>query len=205
MTPVIQIYKSVHRFEKPNYTTETRKKLNQWPDSIISRIGYLEDGRLVLPAGIEIPDLNQTGLILLQDIISPNPYQTHAANQPLIGLSRPWRQCSFELLNLKSNGEASFDLYLDYTHNRMQIGIPERADHKIAELTAQKPVRYQVNGKSDGTLTRGRQRTYMEFDYVLQYLGQADRIEVMDLSKIEKRKSIPIESCHRVDERKILY
>lgn len=40
MTTVIQIFKSVRIFQKPDYTPETRKELGEWPDSIKSSSGY---------------------------------------------------------------------------------------------------------------------------------------------------------------------
>ena len=53
MTPVIQIYKSMVRLEKPDYTTEARQLLDYWDDSIVSKAGFLADQTLYLPVGTE--------------------------------------------------------------------------------------------------------------------------------------------------------
>ena len=53
MTTIIQIFKSVRIIEKPDYTPESRKQLGIWPESIESASGYVENGKIYLPASLK--------------------------------------------------------------------------------------------------------------------------------------------------------
>lgn len=226
MTDVIQIFKSVERIEKPDYTTETRQILDQWGESFVSKTGYLTEHTLCLPTGTkQEPDLKTADLIIIQDISGFDPFlienswnktnmqdcfkgskKSHilSANRQLICFNRPSRLWTFEIFKIKENKSNNFDLSLNYSANESYIGIPKRDDHKIAELKLHRPIRYRLNGKSDFTMTGRKQRTFLEYDYIFEYLGQADKIEYKDLNKIEKTKTIPTDIYKLVDERKLL-
>jgi len=226
MTDVIQIFKSVERIKKPDYSTETRHLLHKWGDSIVSKTGYLSDGTLVLPIDKkQEPDLVTADLVIVQDINGFDPFFVEkfwdktnlpswfidsrknyvlAANRQLICFNQLLRKEAFEIFRIGKNESGTFDLYLNYSSNEFHIGIPKRDDHKIAELKLNQPIRYKVNGKSDFTMTGRKQRTFIEYDYIFEYLGKADRMEFKDLNKIEMIKSMPDNKYKLVDERKIL-
>jgi len=111
---------------------------------------------------------------------------------------------SFELFWIKKSQANNFELFIDYVSNSMTIGTPKRENHKIAELKAGNPLRYKINGKSDFTMTGRKQRAFYEFDYVFELYEQIEKIEYLDLNKISKIKTIPIEACKLINERKIL-
>ena len=226
MTEVIQILKSVERIEKPDYSTETRQLLDQWGDSFVSKTGYLKDRTLILPTDTkQEPDLKTTDLVIIQDINGFDPFLVEkfwektnlpswfkdgrksyvlSTNRQLTCFKRLSRLGTFEIFKIGRNNSGTFDLHLNYSANEFHIGIPKRDDHKIAELKLNKPIRYKVNGKSDFTMTGRKQRTFVEYDYIFEYLGQADKIEFRDLNKIGKTKTIPTDNYKLVDERKIL-
>ncbi len=226
MPDVIQILKSVERIKKPDYSTEARQLPGPWGDSFVSRTGFLEDHTLFLPTDTKHePDLKTADLVIIQDINGFDPFLVEkswdkttlpewfkdsrksyvlSTNRQLICFNRPSKPRAFEIFKIEKNKSGTFDLHLNYTANEFHIGIPKRDDHKIAELKLHKPIRYKVNGKSDFTMTGRKQRTFVEYDYIIEYLGQADKIEFRDLNKIEKTKTIPIDNYKLVDERKIL-
>ena len=109
---------------------------------------------------------------------------------------------TFEIFRIEKKDPDSFNLYLDYSGNQFSIGIPGRDDHKIAAIKLNQPVRYRVNGKSDFTMSGRKQRTFAEYDYLIEYVGQADKIVLKDQDKIETIKIKP--NYKLVDERKIL-
>lgn len=220
MTDVIQIWKSLKRIEKPDYTPEIRQQ-EVWEKERVSKTGYLESGTLYLPADAQFkPNLKTDDLILLQDIDGfdaydikkdcngknlPEHHYSHilASNPQVASFSRPPKPRLFEIFKIERNENGGFEIHLNYSANRHYIGLPEREDHRIAVLYKDKPIRFKINGKADFTLSSRKQRTFYEYDYILEHLGQADSIVYKDLSQIERTKAVPTES-KLVDERRVL-
>ena len=222
MTDIVQIYKSVDRIEKPDYNTASRQSVGVW-ESIASKTGFLKDGIISLPIESKNdPKLRNADLIIIQDIKGFDPFLVNkswdnsqfpewfknsrkeylnSVNLQLKSfstLSRPW---TFEIFELRKTDNDSIEIWLKYSDT---IGIPKRESHKIAELKVGKPIRFKINGKDDYTMTGRKQRTFSEFDYILEYIGTAYKIEYRELNKIEMTKTIPEADCKVIDERKIL-
>lgn len=227
MADIIQIWKSVERIEKPIYKLEPKHSVYKWGNSIISKTGYLQSDTLFLPQNSKKePNLKKADLLIIQDIKGFDPFliksfwdktnlpswfkndrksQSISANPQLLYFNSPKKLWPFEIFKIEKSNSDTFDIHLNYSANDYQIGIPKRDDHKIAELKLNNPIRYRVNGKSDFTMSGRKQRTFVEFDYIFEYLGQADNVEFKDLNKIEKVKQIPSDRCKQVDERKVLH
>lgn len=222
MTDVVQIYKSVDRIEKPDYDTTSRQSVGVW-ETIVSKTGFLNEGIITLPIESKNdPKVKNADLIIIQDIKGFDPFvvnkswdnsQFHewfknsrkeylnSVNLQLKGfsiLSKPW---TFEIFELKRTDNDCIEVWLNYSDT---IGIPKRESHKIAELKVGKPIRFKINGKDDFTMSGRKQRTFSEFDYILEYLGTADKIEYKELNKIETTKTVLVKECKVIDERKIL-
>ena len=226
MIDVIQIFKSAERFKKDDYETDKLQLLNLWEESFTSSTGYLENGTLYLPdVGKQEPDLLNAHTIILQDINSFDPFhfampleksQQHRwfkdFNKNHVLLVKDQAICyyrlshslTFEIFRIEKKLPDCFNLYLNYSENPLAIGVPERDDHKIAEIKLNKPVRYKLNGKSDFTMTGRKQRTFAEYDYLIEYVGQADKIVFKDFKKMETIRNKPKKEYKLVDERKIL-
>lgn len=220
MTDVIQIWKSLRRIEKPDYIPEIRQQ-EVWEKVRVSKTGYLESGTLYLPADTQFkPNLKTDDLILLQDIDGfdayaikkdctgqnlPEHHYSHilASNPQVASFSRPPKPRLFEIFKIERNENGGFDIDLNYSANRYYIGLPEREDHRIAVLYKDKPIRFKINGKADFTLSSRKQRTFYEYDFILEHLGQADSIVYKDLNQIERTKAVPTEP-KLVDERRML-
>ena len=227
MTHIIQLFKSHTRVSKPNYTPEKRKSISEWPESIESQTGFLEDETLILPKDKENqPNLRSARLVIIQDILGFQPEQIMNAwgkqnvpswfsesriayelsENPQFGSflysSKPW---PFELFRIEIEEQNAFSLFLNHLANRTNIGIPERENHKIAVLKKNQPIRYRINGKSDFTLSgRGTQRIFSEYDYIMEYLGKVQSIDFQDIQTLRVSKEIPHQKCKLIDERKIL-
>ena len=226
MIDVIQIYKSKGIFGKSSYTPENRKRFDNLNQTVESKNGYAENGILYLPIEYKnYPDLQAADLIIVQDTDGFNPFLIHESlgsfdlsegdfrsrrdflikdNKPFIGLRQLDSPKSFEIFKICKPSSDTFELFIDYVSNAMIIGMPERVNHKIGVLKKNQPVRYKINGKSDFTLTGRKQRTFCEFDYIFELIGQVDKIEFLELNKINKSKKIPVADCKLIDERKIL-
>ena len=226
MTDVIQIYRSKGVFGKSSYTPENRKHFNNLNETVESENGYFENGIMYLPLEYKThPDLQTADLIIIQDTDGFNPFLIHAShnsvdlpegdfrsrrdflikdNKPFTGLRQLSAPKPFELFKICKSGTDTFELFIDYIANAMIIGMPERENHKIGELKKNQPIRYKINGKSDFTLTGRKQRTFCEFDYIFEWIGQVDKIEFPERNKLKKCKKIPLTECKLIDERKIL-
>ena len=225
MIDVIQIFKLEERFKKDEYEAGKLRVLNQSEDSLMSRTGYLENHTLYLPdMGKQEPDLQSAHTVIIQDINGFDPFpftmsrdashrprwfkdikknRVLLVNDEAICYYRLSRSLTFEIFRIEKKLPDSFNLYLNYSENPLAIGVPERDDHKIAEIKLNKPVRYKLNGKSDFTMTGRKQRTFVEYDYLIEFVGQADKIVFKDWNKMETSKIKPKE-YKLVDERKIL-
>lgn len=224
MIDIIQIYKSKEYFTKKTYTTENRNRFHVLEESFHSSQGFLENKTLVLPLSCkDQSEFTTSDLIIIQDINGWEPFlenknlgnQTlpnwlHVSNrQSLISGTKthfPLKQVNipkpFELFKISKSDKETYELSLNYDSNSMTIGIPNRNNHKICDLKKRKPIRYLINGKSDFTLSRGKERTFYEFDYVIEWIGRADKIEFRELNIT---KAIPIDHCKVIDERKFLF
>jgi hypothetical protein len=222
MTDVIQIFKSVDRIEKPDYNTASRQSVGDW-ETIVSKTGFFKEDTITLPIECKNdPKVKSADLIIIQDIKGFDPFLVNkswdnsqfpewfknsrkeyinSVNLQLKGfsiLSKPW---TFEIFEFRKTLNDSIEVWLKYSDT---IGIPKRESHKIAELKIGKPIRFKINGKDDFTMTGRKQRTFSEFDYIIEYLGTADKIEYKELNKIETSKNVPAKDCKVIDERKIL-
>lgn len=204
MPAVIQIFKSVRIIEKPEYTAEARKVLGIWPDSIESDSGFVENGTLFLQKDLKSRSLDLAVLIILIDDIHPDQgfasaQKLRVAHHKQLNSPRP-----AEIFRLGDNGNGVFNLFLDYANNASTIGVPRRENHKFAELHPGNPIRYRINGKSDFTLSGRKQRSFYEFDYIFQNLGEVERIDFLENRPLRNKKNIPEKSARLVEERKLL-
>lgn len=226
MIDVVQVWRSVHVIEKPDYTSEKRISIGKWEDSLVSYTGYLKDGTLYLPVREKRkPDLSTADVAILQDIPGFDPFlagksweavwegvklpdwfknmHKPSTERQLVCISQLSRPKDFEIFGIHKNQLGILDLHLNYSKNEFLIGIPVRDDHKIAELRPGSSIRYRINGKSDFTFSGRKQRTFTECDYIIEYLGRASKIEFLERNQIGIDKKIPAD-YKLIDERKIL-
>jgi len=205
MHNIIQIFKSVRIFQKPDYTPENRKKLGVWPASMDSASGYVKDGTLFLPSSVDgKEDIHQAELIVLLDDIRPEQGFASAEDWQLYYFRQINSPRPVEIFRIGKAEPDGFELFLDYKDMINTIGHPRREDHKFAELRSGKAVRYRINGKSDFTLSGRKQRHFHEFEYIIKHIGGIDNIEYKETFRISHKKTIAAEACKLVDERKIL-
>lgn len=223
MVDVIQVYKSREIFTKTTYTPENRKRFHDWEENLASKQGYLDNETLILPMSFQGQvEVKTSDLVIIQDVIgweqfrandsaqSPDWFKKVSADvlmqerRHLFAFKQLNALKSFEIFKIRKAGSDTYELFVEYAENAMKIGIPERINHKICELKQSKPVRYQINGKSDFTMSGRKARTFYEFDYVIEWLGAASKIDFKELSKIRKTKSVPFNNIKLIDERKIL-
>jgi hypothetical protein len=227
MIDVIQVFKSEERFRKTNYPKNKFELLDQWQEKLTSRTGYLLGQTLHLPrVENQKPDIEKAQLLIIVDRVGvKDPFliekpgsekhipRWHKDSDKLHSL---WiyeeaicyyklaNVLAFEIFRIEKTDPETFALYLNYSSNSLSIGIPERSNHKVGVFGKDKLLRYRLNGKSDFTMSGRKDRSFVEYDFVLRYLGQAEKVEFQEINQMEREKVIAARDCRIVDERKIL-
>ncbi len=170
--------------------------------------GFLDRGILYLP--IECKDranLRTAELIIIRDHLVQEPSLANdpSACENILPMDQPGIPRSFDIFRIKKQGLESYEIMLDYASSSTAIGIPGRQNHKLFDLKKSVPLRYRINGKSDFTLSGRKERTFHEFDFIIEWRGKAEKIEFLELNTIRHKKIIPLDHYKLVDERKALY
>ena len=181
---VIQLFKKISVYTKAEKSFELRKDEMQWND-LTSKSGYINEGELFLPESFsDKKDAHLTDLILMADnsIMSNNESAT-PENQYFL----PSPTYRFDIFEIKKN----LDLFLRY--NEYDIGMPKRNDFKLAALRKGISLEIRINGKSDYTMTAGKERTYKDQQYILTYHGDFNSASILKEPFNAVKKKIPAE------------
>jgi hypothetical protein len=168
---VVQLFRNINSYGKDEKSFEDRKHKTAWKP-IESTAGYIKDNIVHLPESIlEQPNFKHCDLILLID----DNFQTF---QNIVYTSeknlcfRNKSQNKFDFLQIKL--DEKIEIYLKPGY--FEIGFPERDEFKICELTLNKPVSIKINGKRDFSLSGRRARTFVEQEYIFNYMGDFSEI-----------------------------
>lgn len=81
---------------------------------------------------------------------------------------------------------------LNFLWDQWEIGFPERENFKLSTLEINRPVEIKINGKRDFSLTGRRKRTFIEQNFIIEYLGMANQVELDDIQNIRTEKVLPV-------------
>jgi hypothetical protein len=93
--------------------------------------------------------------------------------------------------------EIKNDLELFLKYDRYEVGIPERENFKLCILKKNNPVEIKINGKTDFSMTSGRERIFKEQHYIFEYLGDFGSCKILKEPYESVIKRVP-------EERKII-
>lgn len=181
---IIQLFKKINIYSKAEKSFELRKERMRWHD-LSSKSGYIKDEALFLPETLlQRKDFQICEMILLSDNVS-NPHNEVSLSENLYFLPASfWRFDIFEI-------NKYLDIFLRY--NEYEIGLPTRNDFKLATLKPGFPVEIKINGKSDYTLSSGKERTYKDQQFILLSHGIYKRAIILREPFKEIKKLIPRE------------
>jgi hypothetical protein len=222
MPTAIQIFTNYNRLLKRNYK-EWRGNY-EWPNQIESKNGFLENSTLYLPNKVITHDAEKANFVIINDIIG---FDKEAQLRQFNGIDLPeWYKnrileqidrvkehyffqglssiCRVEILNFKRLANNNIEVYLNYQNHEGSIGKPARQNHKIAELKLWDAIRFSVNGKYDFNASSGAERSYNEYDYIINFLGEFSEIKFLNPQEIGVIKPLEL-PVKWIDERKILY
>jgi len=223
MKDVIQVFKSQHCIRKEHYSAFRRSMQYSKPKAVESDTGYYSNEILYLPQYLgQDPDLGRADVVVIQDIEGYDPFELRRTRDELPVAdwfsrrhietiahrnlqhscfnvyAQPW---FFELFEFRKSGPECIELWLIHLATE---GFPARDGHKIADLKKGVPIRYRVNAKTDFEHWRREQRMFIEYEYVLEFLGSAGEYRLEARNRLLRTKTLP-QSCKTVDERRILY
>ena len=178
---VLQVFRNINIYGKPKKSLDDRKAELEWVE-IHSKSGHAIDGQLFLPESVKTnPDVRSCDLITIEDDNQPQIFSSaHLAYTKVMAIiprlpqPPPANHClnligptEIDIFELRLNDE--LELHLRYGY--YDVGIPKRSDFKLCEIRRGKPVEVKINGKTDHSVSKGRDRLFKEQHYVFHYLG----------------------------------
>ena len=195
---LVQLFRNINSYGKEEKYFEDRRNKIAWKP-IASTSGFVKDNVVYLPETILAQaNFEHSDLILLiddnfkafQNVVYTNEknlcFRNNSSNK-------------FDFLQVKLGEKV--ELYLKPGY--FEIGLPERDEFKICELTIDKPVSIKINGKRDFSLTGRRARTFVEQEYIFNYVGDYKEIKIEEELPVTL-KNVPVER-KIIDLMKTLY
>ncbi len=197
MIELIRIFSHEERRMKSSYDSEYRNYLNNWPNESQYSCASKVDNRLFLLKDLksEIKLDKSIGLIVICEGKREDKSYVflYPKNHMLLNLG---------LLKIKRIEDSLFEIRVISSKklSLLETPLPERFDHKVAEIKPNKTIRYRTNFKYDTWGMRRGERSFEEEDYIIQHLGFVDEIDFSMNEKTEVRVNID----KVINERKIL-
>jgi hypothetical protein len=181
---VIQVFKKINIYGKEEKSFELRKEEMQW-NNLSSKSGFVKNGEVFIPENIlnkKDPQLSE--IIILTDNASTRDSMSAVEENQYLLPALSWR---FEIFELKKN----LDIFLRY--NEYEIGIPSREDFKLSTLKNGLPLEIKINGKTDFSMSAGKERKYKEQAYIFIYHGEFNKAKILKEPFLPVKKSISAE------------
>lgn len=183
---VIQIFRNIYTYGKDERSFSSRKDKLAWKP-IPSTSGHVADQVLYLPPSLKnMPAIGKSVLIFLLDDQFPIPEHSVFEQEKVQFASTNQH---FKLNSFRIWVQDVPELHFKYEAS--EVGMPARADFKIAELKPSHPICVKVNGKFDFSLTGRRARTYIDQTYIFEHLGEVSSYAFLKEPLIPLLKTVP--------------
>lgn len=177
---IVQIFRNINEYGKEDKSFDSRKEKLVWKP-IVSTSGHVLDQALYLPEEISShPKFENCNLITLTDDNLP-PLQSVVIDY---NKNHCFHLPSSSKLNI-FHFKLADELEVHFKYGYYEVGSPTREDFKIADLKKNTPISIKINGKIDAR----RQRSFMEQEYVFDYLG--DFRQCFLVKDLETTKTVP--------------
>ncbi|TKC10896.1 hypothetical protein FA048_12060 [Pedobacter polaris] len=196
---VVQLFRNINTYGKEEKSFEDRKEKIAWKP-IQSTAGYVKDDVVYLPDSIlDQQNFEQCDLIVIIDDNFHQPQNVVYITEKNLCFKRNSLN-KFDFLQLKL--DEKIELYLKPGY--FEVGDPPRSEFKVCELEKDKPISIKINGKRDFSLTGRRDRTFVEQEYILNYIGDFTDCIIFKEPYPSALKTIPSE-FKVIDLMKTLY
>lgn len=185
---VVQLFRNINSYGKDEKSFEDRKEKIAWKP-IHSTSGFVKENAVHLPESIleqtnfELSDL----VLIIDDNFQKSQNVVYTKEKNIYFRNKSTNK--FDFLQIKL--DEKIELYLKPGY--FEVGFPERDEFKICELTLNKPISIKINGKRDFSLTGRRARTFVEQEYIFNYIGDFKEIVVEKEPLSSVIKIIPTE------------
>lgn len=185
---IIQLFRNINTYGKEEKSFEDRKEKIAWKP-MQSTSGFVKDDVAHLPE-VVLTDPNFASfdlIVLIDDNFQELQNVVYTKAQNLCFRKNSGNEVDF--LQIKLNEK--IELYLK--HGYFEVGFPERDNFKLCEIAIHNPIAIKINGKRDFSLTGRRARTFVEQEYIFNYLGDFTKFEILKAPIIPILKTIPLE------------
>ena len=183
---IIQIFDNSLSYTKELKSFEDRKNISKWNKKIISKSGYIENGVLNLNRDTLKNPLSSNTILLVDfnRLEDPQKAESHILNGEITTSAFTWSI-------LKFRKKETIEVNLNW--NYWDLGDIKREQFKLAELKENQPIEIKINGKRDFSLSSRRERLFLEKNFIIQYLGTIEKINLVPKSNFISEKEIPID------------
>jgi hypothetical protein len=194
---VIQIFTNSYIYDKEYKNYDSRKEYVEWKTELQSK-SFVGKKVKINKNGYE----NRTGIIKNLVILIDNNYNSFEDFLQLKRLNKEYcndiesskkiyNKQSQKTQNLMLGNLGKHKLEIDIFKLRLdenielfinwdywKIGNPIRENFKIAELKENQPINIKIDGKRDFSMSKGKKRTFIENNYIIEYKGIINEIEI---------------------------
>ena len=183
---LVQLFRNINTYGKEEKSFEDRKAKIAWKP-IQSTAGFVKDDIVYLPESIlALPNFEQSDLIILiDDNFKTVENVVYTKEKNLCFKNKSSNKIDF----LQAKLDEKIELYLNPGY--FEVGLPVRDEFKICELVKDKPISIKINGKRDFSLTSRRARTFVEQEYIFNYIGDFTTIQIENEPSLLITKAIP--------------
>jgi hypothetical protein len=183
---IIQIFDNSLSYTKKLKSFEDRKSISKWNKKIISKSGYIENGVLNLNRDTQKNPLSSNTILLVDfnRLEDSQKAESHILNGEITASAFTWSIFKFRR-------KETIEINLNW--NYWDLGDIKREQFKLAELKENQPIEIKINGKRDFSLSSRRERLFLEKNFIIQYLGTIEKINLVPKSDFISEKKIPID------------
>ena len=211
---LIQVFDNSYHYDKNHKSYAKRKEIVKWKNTIASNLYEIAEGCLLLnSAKVDSFGVNQPFNVLLAI-----DYNLHTAHD-LEGLLRlnenrgkdifsypirdrvslkfgqigksPFR---WEILMFKMIEAGILEVHFKWDY--WKVGVPKRDDFQVAALRRGESVQIKTDGRSDTTLSWRKERTFIERDIIVAYLGT--------FTSVTYHKELPLKEKEIIQAKKVV-
>lgn len=193
---VFQVFTNTNFYTKDEKSIIDRKESLKW-ETHESLSGYIDNGKLHLNERIlDNPDFKNCDLITLNDDKKRN-YFTNG-KYIFSEIPEPYRiynECFYLTNNIRLNNNLEIrkaeilELYLLPSSSGE---VPKRDSFKLCDIETNIPIEIKLNTKSDFSWSRGTARTFVEYRYIIEYLGLFEDCIILQYPLTPIIKKLPI-------------